>query len=136
MRAHAYVGIVAAASSVGPAVLAQPDYGKLQSGGNGAWAGTSGYAALGAALTFGYATAATDTGHVGNTAKFVPGHPEKKVDYGYRAVHERTVAAKALVAAFYGNGPRLSYWNGCSTGGRQGLMEALRYPADYDGIIA
>jgi feruloyl esterase len=58
------------------------------------------------------------------------------VDYGYRAVHEMTVAAKAIVAAFYGNGPRLSYWNGCSTGGRQGLMEALRYPADYDGIIA
>ena len=110
--------------------------GKLQSVGNGAWAGTIGYAALGAALTSGYATAATDTGHVGNTAKFVPGHPEKMVDYGYRAVHEMTVAAKALIAAFYGNGPRLSYWNGCSTGGRQGLMEALRYPADYDGIIA
>ena len=58
------------------------------------------------------------------------------MDYGYRAVHEMTVAAKAIVAAFYGGGPRLSYWNGCSTGGRQGLMEALRYPADYDGIIA
>ena len=50
------------------------------------------------------------------------------IDYGYRAVHEMTVAAKAMVAAFYGSGPRLSYWNGCSTGGRQGLMEALRYP--------
>jgi feruloyl esterase len=110
--------------------------GKLQSVGNGAWAGTIGYAALGAALASGYATTATDTGHVGNTAKFVPGHPEKMVDYGYRAVHEMTVAAKAIIAAFYGNAPRLSYWNGCSTGGRQGLMEALRYPADYDGIIA
>ncbi len=110
--------------------------GKLQSVGNGAWAGTIGYAALGAALSSGYATTATDTGHVGNTAKFVPGHPEKMIDYGYRAVHEMTVAAKAIIAAFYGNGPRLSYWNGCSTGGRQGLMEALRYPADYDGIIA
>jgi feruloyl esterase len=110
--------------------------GKLQSVGNGAWAGTIGYTALGAALASGYATTATDTGHVGNTAKFVPGHPEKMVDYGYRAVHEMTVAAKAIIAAFYGSGPRLSYWNGCSTGGRQGLMEALRYPADYDGIIA
>jgi feruloyl esterase len=110
--------------------------GKLQSVGNGAWAGTIGYAALGTALASGYATTGTDTGHVGNTAKFVPGHPEKMVDYGHRAVHEMTVAAKAIIAAFYGNGPRLSYWNGCSTGGRQGLMEALRYPADYDGIIA
>ncbi|HEY7190780.1 MAG TPA: tannase/feruloyl esterase family alpha/beta hydrolase [Vicinamibacterales bacterium] len=110
--------------------------GKLQSVGNGAWAGTIGYAALGNALAGGYATAATDTGHVGNTAKFVPGHSEKMIDYGYRAVHEMTLAVKAIVSAFYGDGPRLSYWNGCSTGGRQGLMEALRYPADYDGIIA
>ena len=110
--------------------------GKLQSVGNGAWAGTISYPALGNALAGGYATAATDTGHVGNTAKFVPGHPEKMIDYGYRAVHEMTLAARAIVSAFYGDGPRLSYWNGCSTGGRQGLMEALRYPADYDGIIA
>ena len=110
--------------------------GKLQSVGNGGWAGTIAYPALAAALAAGYATAATDTGHVGNTAAFVPGHREKLVDYGYRAVHEMTVAAKALIGAFYGNAPRLSYWNGCSTGGRQGLMEALRYPADYDGIIA
>src|SRR5262249_55231780 len=72
----------------------------------------------------------------GNTATFVPGHPEKMIDYGYRAVHEMTAAAKAITAAFYGNPPRVSYWNGCSTGGRQGLMEALRYPTDYDGIIA
>ena len=47
-----------------------------------------------------------------------------------------TVAAKGIIAAFYGNGPRLWYWNSCSTGGRQGLMEAQRFPADYDGIIA
>jgi feruloyl esterase len=109
---------------------------KLQSVGNGAWAGSVPYPALGAALTAGYAVAGTDTGHVGNTASFVPGHPEKLVDYGSRAVHEMTVVAKAMIAAFYGAGPRLSYWNGCSTGGRQGLMEAQRYPADYDGIIA
>ena len=110
--------------------------GKLQSVGNGAWAGTLPYPAMATALATGYAAAGTDTGHTGNTAKFVPGHPEKLVDYGYRAVHEMTVAAKAIAAAFYGNAPRLSYWNGCSTGGRQGLVEALRYPADYDGIIA
>lgn len=58
------------------------------------------------------------------------------MDYGYGAVHEMTGAAKALISAFYGSAPRYSYWNGCSTGGRQGLAEALRYPADYDRIIA
>ena len=58
------------------------------------------------------------------------------IDFGYRAVHELTVAAKAVIAAYYGNGPKLSYWNGCSTGGRQALTEAQRYPADYDGILA
>ena len=109
---------------------------KLQSVGNGAWAGVIPYAAMAQAVTSGYATAGTDTGHVGNTASFVPGHPERLVDYGYRAVHEMTVVAKAVIRSFYGNAPQYSYWNGCSTGGRQGLMEAQRYPADYDGIIA
>jgi len=109
---------------------------RLQSVGNGAWAGTIPYAAMASAVMGGYVTAGTDTGHVGNTASFVPGHPERLVDYGYRAVHEMTVAAKTIIRAFYGDGPRYSYWNGCSTGGRQGLMEAQRYPADYDGIIA
>jgi len=109
---------------------------KLQSVGNGAWAGVIPYAAMAQAVIGGYATAGTDTGHVGNTASFVPGHPERLVDYGYRAVHEMTVAAKSVIRSFYGNAPQYSYWNGCSTGGRQGLMEAQRYPADYDGIIA
>ena len=109
---------------------------KLQSVGNGAWAGTIPFGAMASAVSTGYATAGTDTGHTGNTASFVPGHPERLVDYGYRAVHEMTVVAKAIVRAFYGDGPRYSYWNGCSTGGRQGLMEAQRYPMDYDGIIA
>jgi feruloyl esterase len=110
--------------------------GKLQSVGNGAWAGTIPYPALAQAVLDGYAGAGNDTGHVGNNPRFAPGHPEKMIDYGYRAVHEMTVAAKAITAAFYGNAPRRSYWNGCSTGGRQGLMEALRYPADYDAIVA
>ena len=70
---------------------------KLQSVGNGAWAGVIPYAAMAAAITGGYATAGTDTGHAGNTASFVPGHPERLVDYGYRAVHEMTVAAKAII---------------------------------------
>jgi feruloyl esterase len=61
---------------------------------------------------------------------------EKLIDFGYRAVHEMTVKAKALIAAYYGNGPNFSYWNGCSAGGRQGLVAAQRYPDDFDGIIA
>jgi feruloyl esterase len=89
------------------------------------------------ALAAGYATASTDTGHTGgNPATFIPGHPEKLTDFAYRAVHEMTVAAKGIISARYGNGPKFSYWNGCSTGGRQALAEAQRYAADYDGIIA
>jgi len=111
--------------------------GNLQAVGNGAWAGTISYPAMGTALAAGYATASTDTGHTGgNPATFVPGHPEKVIDFSYRAVHEMTVAAKAIIHARYGNNPKYSYWNGCSTGGRQALTEAQRYAADYDGIIA
>src|SRR5262249_62210737 len=84
----------------------------------------------------GYAAASTDTGHTGNNPNFITGHPEKVIDFGYRAVHEMTIAAKAIIGAYYGNGPKYSYWNGCSTGGRQALMEAQRYPNDYDGILA
>ena len=110
--------------------------GSLESVGNGAWAGTIGYTAMATALAAGYATASTDTGHTGNNVNFIPDHPEKLVDFEYRAVHEMTVAAKAISAAFYGNAPKHSYFNGCSTGGRQALTEAERYPNDYDGIIA
>ena len=111
--------------------------GRLESVGNGAWAGTISYAAMATALAAGYASASTDTGHTGNNANFITGHPEKVVDFGYRAVHEMTVAAKAIIiGAYYGSGPKYSYWNGCSTGGRQALTEAQRYPSDYDGILA
>ena len=87
-------------------------------------------------LAKGYATAATDDGHQGNPldASFAAGHPEKLVDFGHRAVHEMTVAAKAAIAAFYGKDTQRSLFASCSTGGRQGLMEAYRYPKDYDGI--
>jgi feruloyl esterase len=80
----------------------------------------------------------TDTGHAGQSGdgSFAFNHPEKLVDFGYRAVHEMTVQAKALVRAYYGTAPKTSYWDGCSTGGRQGLIEAQRYPDDYDGIVA
>ena len=111
--------------------------GNLQSVGNGAWAGTISYPAMATALAAGYATASTDTGHSGgDPATFIPGHPEKVIDFAYRAVHEMTVAAKAIINARYGTNPKYSYWNGCSTGGHQALAEAQRYAADYDGIIA
>jgi feruloyl esterase len=110
--------------------------GKFQAVGNGGWAGVISYAALAQAVAAGYAGASTDTGHVGNTAAFATGHPEKVIDMGYRAVHEMTVKAKSIVDSYYGTGPKLSFWNGCSQGGRQGITEAQRYPADFDAIVA
>jgi feruloyl esterase len=110
--------------------------GKFQAVGNGGWAGVISYAAMASALQEGYATASTDTGHKGGNAVFAVGHPEKMLDFAYRAVHETTAKSKALVAAFYDRAPRLSYWNGCSTGGRQGLMEAQKYPDDFDAVLA
>ena len=110
--------------------------GKFQQVGNGGWGGSIQYAALATALRRGYAAASTDTGHVGDTARFALGHPEKLIDFGYRAVHETAVQSKAAITAAYGVGPRFSYFNGCSGGGRQGFMEAQRYPDDFDAIIA
>src|SRR5207247_9963436 len=109
--------------------------GKFQAVGNGGWAGVISYAAMAAALREGYATASTDTGHKGGDAAFGIGHPEKVIDFAFRAVHEMTVKAKAILSGFYDRSPRLSYWNGCSTGGRQGLMEAQKYPEDFDALV-
>jgi feruloyl esterase len=110
--------------------------GKFQAVGNGGWAGRLSYPAMSQALENGYATSSTDTGHTGGSAAFAIGHPERLIDYAYRSEHEMTVKAKAIIAAFYGSDPKRSYWNGCSTGGRQAIMEASRYPADFDGIVA
>jgi Tannase and feruloyl esterase len=110
--------------------------GKLLMEGGGGLVGSINTAGMTHALHEGYASASTDTGHIGSSGKFALGHPEKVTDFAYRAVHETALEAKALIAAYYGRGPRLSYWEGCSTGGRQGLMSAQRYPEDFDGIIA
>ena len=110
--------------------------GKYEAVGGGGWAGVISYSAMADAIRAGYASSSTDTGHVGPTGTFALGHPEKVVDYAYRSEHEMTVKAKAIIQAFYGAAPHYSYWNGCSTGGKQALTEAQRYPADYDGIIA
>jgi feruloyl esterase len=108
----------------------------LQAVGNGGWAGVISYAAMAEAVKAGYATVSTDTGHTVNGGSFALGHPEKLIDFAYRSGHEMTVKAKAIVQAFYGSGARRSYWNGCSTGGRQALKAAQMFPDDYDGIIA
>jgi feruloyl esterase len=110
--------------------------GKFQAVGNGGWAGTISFAAMATAVQEGYATASTDTGHKGGNAVFAIDHPEKLTDFAYRAVHEMVVTAKAVMTKYYNQGPRLSYWNGCSTGGRQGLMSAQKYPEDFDAILA
>jgi feruloyl esterase len=110
--------------------------GKFVGTGNGVWAGSITYFSMVEPLPKGYATAATDDGHQGSPldASFMADHPEKLVDFGHRAPHEMTVAAKAVIARFYGKSAQRSLFVSCSTGGRQGLMEAHRYPQDYDGI--
>ncbi|MGB7284781.1 MAG: tannase/feruloyl esterase family alpha/beta hydrolase [Candidatus Acidiferrum sp.] len=112
--------------------------GKFRGQGNGGFAGEIDYGALGLAVSQGYASAGTDTGHAaeGTDAKWALGHPEKIIDFAYRAIHEMTTVAKASVKAFYGDGPRHAYFASCSNGGREALMEAQRYPGDYNGILA
>jgi len=110
--------------------------GKFVGIGNGGTAGSIPYGSMMAPLSQGYALAATDTGHTGNNADFAVGHPEKMIDYSYRADHEMTVQAKAIVAKFFGKPASSSIWVGCSLGGVEALIEAKRYPKDYDGIVA
>jgi feruloyl esterase len=112
--------------------------GKFQGIGNGGFAGSIDFNALNGAVARGYAAAATDTGHhaSGTDASWALNHPEKIADFGYRAIHATADVAKGVIFAFYGTTPKRSYFNSCSNGGRQALMEAERYPADYDGIVA
>lgn len=111
--------------------------GKFEQVGNGGFAGTIPFSSMAQPLLHGYAAAATDDGHVaGPGATWAVGHPEKVKDFGYRAVHETSVQAKALIRAFYGKDARRTYFVGCSEGGREGLTEAQRYPKDFQGIIA
>ena len=110
--------------------------GKFLAVGNGGWAGSISFDAMAAGLRRGYATASNDTGHKGGTASFALGHPEKLIDFGYRAMHEMAVQSKAMIKAFYNRATQLSYYQGCSTGGRQGMMAAQRYPEDFDAVIA
>ncbi|HZR24621.1 MAG TPA: tannase/feruloyl esterase family alpha/beta hydrolase [Vicinamibacterales bacterium] len=110
--------------------------GKFQGVGNGGYMGSISYPAMALALRRGYATASTDTGHTGDDMKFGQGHPEKIVDYAYRAVHVMTETSKLIVRDAQGRFADKSYFVGCSAGGQQALSEAQRFPEDYDGIIA
>ena len=114
---------------------------RFLSAGEGGYAGTPAYTRNGLdggmdeLLRRGYATAGTDTGHRADEASWAVGHPDKAIDYLYRAKHLVTVAAKGVIAAHYGRPPSYSYFSSCSNGGRQGLMEVQRYPDDYDGVV-
>jgi hypothetical protein len=112
--------------------------GRYHGEGNGGFAGSINYTALADSVLTGYASSSTDTGHQGGAtdAKWALGHPEKIVDFGYRAVHATAEKSKAIIHEFYGEDIKHSYFSSCSNGGRQALMEAQRYPADYDGLIA
>jgi feruloyl esterase len=116
--------------------------GRYMGVGNGGAGGAVNYFApngpsLAEALRQGFAASSTDAGHRGadDDFSFARGHREQRIDYHYRAVHETALAAKAVIRVFYGAAPKYSYFSGCSDGGRQGLMEAQRYPSDYDGVL-
>lgn len=112
--------------------------GKLQAQGNGGFAGEIDYIGLATSVLGGYASANTNTGHsaAGTDASWALGHPEKLTDFAYRGVHVMTVVAKEVIRANFGKNPQYSYFLGCSNGGRQALMEAQRFPDDYNGILA
>ncbi len=111
--------------------------GKFMAVGNGGLAGEISYRQMGEPLSRGYAVASTDTGHTGTgtDGSFALGHPEKVIDFGYRAVHETVQKSATVVASYYSRAAKHSYWDGCSTGGRQGLEVIQRYPSDFDGAV-
>lgn len=110
--------------------------GRLQAVGDGGLAGYIPFGLMASALQSGYATAGTDTGHVGANVDFMPGNPDKHLDFAYRSTHELAKAAKAVITAHYGRPARWAYYNACSGGGRHGLTSAQRFPDDFDGIVA
>ncbi len=110
--------------------------GRLQAVGTHRFAGAVDYGDMFYQLSRGYAVASSDAGHAGQSALPWMQNTQQIVDYGYRGVHEMTVLSKAIITAFYGREKFYSYFNGCSTGGKEALMEAQRYPHDFHGISA
>jgi hypothetical protein len=115
--------------------------GRFRGEGGGGYAGQISYGGLAAGIRAGYATASTDTGHpasVGGTFALNPDgtlNMPAIADFAERSLRELVVKAKAVINAYYSKAPAYSYWNGCSTGGRQGLMAAQRFPDEYDGLV-
>src|SRR5579863_775523 len=109
--------------------------GKYEGVGNGGFAGSLIYSPMAWALEAGYAVSGTDTGHTGGSldSGWALGHPEKIVDFGWRGIHETASASKSIIEAYYAKAPAHAYFSGCSDGGREALMEAQRFPKDYDG---
>jgi len=139
MPAHCFVeGTVATPGNTVDFQLGLPEKwnGKFIFEGVGGFAGAMGR--LNQGLERGYATATTDTGHKGGgtDGRWALNDRPKELDYGHRGTHVTAVAAKSVTSAFFGSKPKYAYFNGCSNGGRQALMEAQRYPEDFDGIIA
>jgi hypothetical protein len=113
--------------------------GRLLAVGTGSFLGTVNYPWLDRSLQRGYATVSTDHGHVSESfldTHWARGQPERVIDYGHRAQHLVAVAAKEITERYYGRAAARSYYVGCSQGGRMGLVEAARYPSDFDGIVA
>jgi len=110
--------------------------GRYIGAGNGAYSGSINYYRLAEAVRDGAAGSATDIGHKNGDVRWWNGHPARVVDWDHRAIHETAVKTKAIINAFYGRAQSHAYFMSCSNGGRQGIVEALRYPADYDGILA
>ncbi|MEO2195756.1 MAG: tannase/feruloyl esterase family alpha/beta hydrolase [bacterium] len=113
--------------------------GKFHTSGNGGMAGSISYGAMATALNRGYAASSTDTGHVrgdgGFDANWALNRPDLIEDFGHRSIHLTAVHGKAISEAFYGDAPNYAYYVGCSKGGQQGMMEAQRYPDDFDGLV-
>ena len=126
-------------SSIGIEVWLPENWnGKYLQSGNGGFAGVVPYTSLAVDIQRGYAAAGTDDGHadpINTDASWALGHPQKIIDFGFRALKETTDKAKAVIRAFAGSGPQYSYFAGCSDGGREALMESQRYPDDFDGIV-
>jgi Tannase and feruloyl esterase len=112
--------------------------GRLEGTGNGGFAGKISYGALANSVKLGYAVTNTDMGlatPANADASIFTNQPERWADWGWRATHEMTIAAKQVLKAYYGRNANRAYFSGCSTGGEQALMEAERFPDDYDGIV-
>lgn len=115
--------------------------GRYRGEGGGGYAGTISYPGLAAGIRAGYATASTDTGHPASAGGRFALNPDRTlnmpliVDFAERSLHELAIKSKAIIKAYYGTAPTYSYWNGCSTGGRQGLIAAQRFPEEYDGLV-